>query len=253
VRVLGLVLGALLASAAVALAEAPATSIGESQAGEPLLLYRLGEGPKRVLVLGGQHGWPERNTVQLAAAILEHFGAPGELPDGIGLDVLPVANPDGMNSGTRQFISGVDPNRNWGGSDWRADAFDSNAQFREGLGGHEPFSEPETIALANWVLEHRPAFVVNYHSAGGFMFGPRDGLPGELAHIYADVSGYAWPNPSAGGGSPLSYRASGSMNVWLRESGIPALLIELTSPSSPEIDRNIRALRALLQHLAEAP
>jgi hypothetical protein len=43
------------------------------------------------------------------------------------------------------------------------------------------------------------------------------------------------------------------MNVWLRESGIPALLIELTSPSSPEIDRNIRALRAVLQQLAEAP
>jgi hypothetical protein len=253
VRVLLLAVLATLLFVQTAAAEETPTSIGVSQGGEPLLLYRLGDGAKRVLVLGGQHGWPERNTVQLAEAILEHFSGPGELPQGIGLDVVPVANPDGMASGSRQFRSGVDPNRNWGGSDWRADAFDSNARYREGLGGHEPFSEPETIALANWVLEHRPAFVVNYHSAGGFMFGPRDGLPGELARTYADISGYAWPNPTAGGGSPLSYRASGSMNVWLRESGIPALLIELTSPSSPEIDRNIRALRAVLQQLAEAP
>jgi len=62
-------------------------------------------------------------------------------------------------------------NRNWGGGDWRADAFDSNAQFRPGLGGFEPFSEIETRALADWVLAVRPALVINYHSAGGFMPG----------------------------------------------------------------------------------
>ena len=43
---------------------------------------------------------------------------------------MPVANPDGLADGSRQFLSGVDPNRNWGGSDWRSDAFDSNAVFR---------------------------------------------------------------------------------------------------------------------------
>ena len=91
---------------------------------------------------------------------------------------MPVANPDGLAAGSRQFPSGVDPNRNWGGGDWRADAYDSNAVFRVGLGGSEPFSEPETRALADWVLANRPALVVNYHSAGGFMFGPRDGAGG---------------------------------------------------------------------------
>ena len=100
-------------------------------------------------------------------------------------------------SGSRQFLSGVDPNRNWGGGDWRADAYDSNALFRVGLGGSEPFSEQETRALANWVLAVRPALVVNYHSAGGFMFGPRDGAPGELAATYAQESGYNWPGGTA--------------------------------------------------------
>ncbi len=226
--------------------------IGTSQAGTPLVLYELGSGPKRVLILGGQHGGPEANTVELVNGLLEYFVAnPTALPSGIELDVLPVANPDGLASGSRQFTSGVDPNRNWGGGDWRSDAFDSNAVFLPGLGGPEPFSEPETQALADWVLTNHPAFIVNYHSAGGFMFGSRDGLAGELSADYAAASGYAWPSPGVGGQrSPLSYQASGSMNVWLRESGIPAILVELTTPRSTEIERNLAGLRAILTDLA---
>jgi hypothetical protein len=55
-----------------------------------------------------------------------------------------------------------------------------------------------------------------------------------------------------GGGtrSPLGYSASGSMNVWLRESGIPAILVELSTPWYPEIDRNLGALKAVLRRLA---
>src|SRR5712671_8224371 len=202
-----------------ALAEPRASSIGTSQGGAPLVVYSLGDGPKRVLILGGQHGGPEANTVELVGGLLDYFAQnTAELPSGIELDVLPVANPDGLAAGSRQFSSGVDPNRNWGGTDWRSDAFDSNAVFRVGLGGPEPFSERETRALADWILANRPAFIINYHSAGGFMFGGRDGLGGDLSSAYADASGYSWPSPGGGGGaggtanrSPLPYSASGSM------------------------------------------
>jgi hypothetical protein len=163
---------------------------------------------------------------------------------------LPVANPDGLADGSRQFWSGVDPNRNWGGNDWRSDAFDSNAVFRVGLGGPEPFSEQETRALADWVLQNRPAFIVNYHSAGGFMFGQRDGQAGDLAGAYAEASGYYWPAPGNGQRSPLPYSASGSMNTWLREVGVPAILVELSTPRSTEIERNLAGLAAVLQLLS---
>ena len=136
---------------------------------------------------------------------------------------------------------------------WRADAYDSNARFGVGLGGSEPFSEQETRALADWVLAVRPALVVNYHSAGGFMFGPRDGAPGDLAATYAQESGYNWPGGAGAGAgqrSPLGYSASGSMNVWLRENGIPAILVELSTPFYPEVDRNLAALKAVLRQLA---
>jgi hypothetical protein len=246
---------AALALSTSAFAEPATLTIGTSQGGAPLTVYQLGNGTRRVLILGGQHGGPERNTVELVESLLDYFSSnPEELPAGLGLDILTVANPDGLAAGSRQFMSGVDPNRNWGGSDWRTDAFDSNALFRVGLGGNEPFSEPETRALGDWVLAARPAMVINYHSAGGFMFGPRDGLPGELATTYAEVSGYAWPGGAGGGGggirSPLGYSASGSMNVWLRETGIPAILVELSTPWYPEVDRNLSALKAVLQRLA---
>jgi protein MpaA len=234
------------------LAEPRPIIIGTSQDGMPLTLYQLGDGPKRVLLIGGQHGGPEENTVELVNGLLEYFQSnPTEVPPGIELDILPVANPDGLSRGSRQFADGVDPDRNWGGSDWRTDAYDSNAVFRPGLGGPEPFSAPETQALANWVLSTRPAFIVNYHSAGGFMFGARDGVAGELSSTYAQASGYWWPQPGVGGQrSPLPYQASGSMNVWLRDSGIPAILIELTTPRSTEVERNLAGVQAVLTDLS---
>jgi hypothetical protein len=236
-------------------AESRTSIIGMSQGGTPLILHTLGQGSRRVLILGGQHGGPEANTVELVGGLLDYFDFnPEQLPEGIELNVLIVANPDGLAMGSRQFLSGVDPNRNWGGADWRADAFDSNAVFRSGLGGPEPFSEPETQVLANWVLANRPTFVLNYHSAGGFMFGGRDGLAGAMSQAYADASGYYWPAPSGGGGggnrSPLPYSASGSMNRWLGENGFAAILVELSTPRGTEIERNLRALKSALGVLA---
>ena len=237
-----------------AFAEPRSSTIGTSQNGVPLVLYALGDGPRRVLIIGGQHGGPEANTVELVGGLIDYFDAnPDQIPRGIELEFLPIANPDGLAAGSRQFASGVDPNRNWGGADWRSDAYDSNAVFRRGLGGPEPFSEQETRALGDWVLANRPAFIVNYHSAGGFMFGSRDCVAGELSSAYDDASGYWWPGGAGGGAgqrSPLPYAASGSMNVWLREQGFPAILVELATPRSTEIERNLAGLNAALLQLA---
>ena len=241
-----------------AFADPREVSIGVSQDGSALEMYQLGNSSRKVLVLGGQHGGPEENTVELVSGLLDYFvGNPSEVPSGLELDVLLVANPDGLSAGSRQFVSGVDPNRNWGGSDWRADAFDSNAVFRVGLGGPEPFSEPETRALADWILTNKPVFTVNYHSAGGFMFGPRDGRAGDLSTAYADASGYWWPGGAGGGGggnrSPLPYQASGSMNRWMGENGLASVLVELSTPRSTEIERNLAGLKAALDVLGSAP
>jgi hypothetical protein len=246
-----LTIGASVRSAA-AQVELPWTPIGFSQGGQPLVLRHFGDAKNRILILGGQHGAPEANTIDLVDQLTEHFvSTPGEVPGSIGLDILAITNPDGATVGSRQYLSGVDPNRNWGGPDWSSDAYDSNGQFRRGLGGPEPFSEQETRALADWMLANRPLLTVNYHSAGGFMFGTRDGIGGEITELYASASDYWTPTPGGGGGgSPLSYRATGSLNVWARTVGLNTLFIELSTPHVTEFDRNLAGLRAVLPRLA---
>jgi hypothetical protein len=225
--------------------EACWTIIGYSQGGSPLVVYHLGQGDSRILLLGGQHGGPEANTVELARGLLAHFAAyPEEMPPTTGLDILVVANPDGLAIGSRQFLSGVDPNRNWGGADWQPDGWDSNGVFRPGLGGGAPFSEQETRALHDWILGTRPALVINYHSAGGFMFGSQS----DLVEAYAEASGYYRPTP--GGPRLLNYRVTGSMNVWMRDHGLVGILVELTNPYNPELGRNLSGIRAVLALLA---
>ena len=248
---------ALLAGAA-ALAPAPSIAaepelpwepIGFSKGGQPLVVQHLGEASSRVLIIGGQHGAPEANTIELVKRLTEYFvDHRDELSPGLMLDILAVANPDGATAGSRQYLNGVDPNRNWGGPDWQSDGWDSNGRFTPGIGGPEPFSEQETRALADWMLKTRPVLTVNYHSAGGFLLAGRDGQVGELSEAYANASGYWRPQPGPGS-SPLPYRATGSLNVWARSVGLNTLFIELSTPSAIEYDRNLAGLRAMLPML----
>jgi hypothetical protein len=234
-----------------ATSELPYSVLGFSQGGLPLIVKHLGTAPNRVFILGGQHGGPESNTTELAEAILDFYVTyPWELPPEIGLDVMPVGNPDGAAAGIRQYLSGVDPNRNWGTHDWQTNTQDSNGAYRPGLGGEKPFSEPETRALRDWLLRWRPALIVNYHSAGGFMFGTRQGLGAELSARYAEVSGYYWGG--AGGPRLLGYRVNGSMGTWQNEQGFNGIFVELSDPWDPELERNLAALRATVGLLAEA-
>jgi len=252
----GLALLAAFAQGGRAFAEAAEqTVIGYSRGGMPITVYHFGSGPTPVLILGGQHGGPEVNTVRLAHQLIAHFERwPQDVPPGLRLDILPEANPDGLAMGSRQFLSGVDPNRNWGGNDWAPDAADSNGAFRRGLGGTEPFSEPETQSLRDYILATRPALVINYHSRGGFLFGGRSGSSAEISEAYAIASGYWRPTPggggAGGGGSVLGYRATGNMNGWLSLEGIPGLLIELATSWDPEFSRNLAAVREILPIVA---
>jgi hypothetical protein len=232
-------------------ADIPWSAIGFSQGGLPLVVKRLGTGPGQVLIMGGQHGGPEYNTVQLTDQLLRFYASHREeIPATVTLNFLTEANPDGVASGTRLFLSGVDPNRNWATPDWQTNAWDSNGVFIRGLAGPHPFSEQETRALRDWVLDKRPVFLVNYHSAGGFLFGARTGLGNDLADAYADASGY-W-RPAQGGGGVLGYRATGSMGGWLRERDVTNIFIELTSPYNPEVERNLSGMRAALTVLDAA-
>jgi hypothetical protein len=76
------------------------------------------------------------------------------------------------------------------------------------------------------------------------------GSQSELVDAFAAASGYYRPAPGGGGQRLLNYRVTGGMNFWLRDQNIPGILVELTSPTSVEFDRNLAALRAVLARLA---
>jgi len=163
---------------------APTSVLGYSQGGLPLVVHHYGNGgaPHRLFILGAHHGGPEANTAELVRGLMAHLDAnPWEVPSNVALDIMPEGNPDGLATDSRQFLSGVDPNRNWPGVGWQPDAYDSNGRYRPGLGGPEPLSEQENRALADYLWWTRPLYVVNYHSQGGFMFGGGEGIQEELA------------------------------------------------------------------------
>lgn len=241
----------------VAQFNAPTSVLGYSQGGLPLVVHHYGNGgaPYRIFVLGAHHGGPEANTQELTRGLMAYFEAnPWEIPSNVALDFMPEGNPDGLAVGSRQFLSGVDPNRNWNVPGWEPDAYDSNGRFRYGLGGTEPMSEQETKALADYLYWTHPVYLVNYHCQGGFMFGGGPGIGDELAWLYSQASGFRLPVSSGvpGGGSRLGYRVTGAMNGWLRGQGIGSSLIELSTTWDPELDRNLKGLRAVLQRLAQA-
>ncbi len=70
--------------------------------------------------------------------------------------VLPLANPDGAERATRYNARGVDLNRNCG-FNWRPEC--------EEPPGPAAWSEPETVALRDFILAFQPAKIVSLHWA----------------------------------------------------------------------------------------
>ncbi|HSI14667.1 MAG TPA: M14 family zinc carboxypeptidase, partial [Chthoniobacter sp.] len=70
--------------------------------------------------------------------------------------VLPLANPDGAERSTRYNARGVDLNRNCG-FNWREDCDEPPGPYA--------WSEPETVALRNFILAWQPAKIVSLHWA----------------------------------------------------------------------------------------
>jgi hypothetical protein len=75
---------------------------------------------------------------------------PTLVPPSTLLYLIPSINPDG----SRLNRNGVDINRNWDTSDWRSDPPQpGSAGGVPGAGGSRPYSEPETQALRNLLIE----------------------------------------------------------------------------------------------------
>jgi hypothetical protein len=219
-------------------AGAASFTIGHSVQGHAIEALRIGEGPRSIVLVGSIHG-SEGNTTILVNSLVEHLTANLHLfPPDISVYLIPTLNPDGLAAGTRYNANGVDLNRNWDTPNWQADTYDA-AGRRAGGGGAHPFSEPETAAMAGWLLALREqsssVTVVFYHSAyppSGLVLGGSVGEP--LTPAYASVVGYSRTVPGRPGWT--AYPVTGVAPHWCGTQDIGCFEIEMPSHAAPGAD-----------------
>jgi len=221
-------------------------TIGTSVQGRPLVVYRLGTGPIKRALIGAIHGGYEWNTAELMTATLKHLrDQPDLIPPELTLYILPIANPDGYAAGTDPIVArmngnGVDLNRNWDYR-WRMRATHGT---RPVSAGTEPFSEPETRAIRDFVVGHKIEAVIIYHSAYSAVFqgaGVMTSKTVELAKLIAQATGYRYAPEGVPG-----QITTGNAIDYLTVHGIDAIEVELATHHDLDWERNLRGIVAFL-------
>ena len=213
------------------------SSLGRSVLNRDLSLTSIGydAGSLAVVVVGAIQG-DQPATRQLVDAVADHFEAdPSAVPANVRFYFVPLLNPDGLASGSRFNAREVDLNRNWGSSDWVANAaVPGYPSGKPGAGGSSPFSEPETLALRNLLEMLRGQGItvrmIVLHTSVRLTKGevyPGGSAALQLAQRYVDITGYdiesAWAD----------YVTSGEAVTWCDEQGFLALDIVFPANQTP--------------------
>lgn len=226
-------------------------TLGLSGQGRPIQALRVGDGPRKLVVVGDTHGGPEANTYQLTIQLTDYFRAHLDaVPPGVRLYLIPSLNPDGLAIGTRFDGAGVDLNRNMN-TDLDACAendWSPTVQGARGIvsdtGGPYPDSQTESRLIRAFLLDAAGAIFI--HSNAGMVF------PAFCAHApsismaqaYAAGAGYEysryWP----------SYNITGGMSDWAESLGVAAITPELVTGDRSEYEQNLAGLQAVLANAA---
>lgn len=219
-------------------------TIGYSSRGRAINAYFFGSGPRIIMYTGAIHG-NEIGTKYLMDRWIQDLEANARsIPGDKTIVVVPQLNPDGVASGSRVNARNVDLNRNFATADWQKDITDVNNRPFPGGGGPSPMSEPETKAIAGLVQRLRPIMVASYHSIGGVVAGNQAGNSVSTASLYSQLSGYQ--NVTGNTGETFDYSVTGTADDWYAAIGVPSLLIELSSHTSAQFDRNQKAMWRLV-------
>ncbi len=238
--------------------------IGKSVEGRDIEAYSYGNGSKELTFVGGVHGGYEWNSVLLAYRFMDYLkDNPDSIPKNLTINVIPSANPDGLykiigkegrfsetdipaglaTSPGRFNANAVDLNRNFD-CKWQPK---STWQNKTVSAGDKPFSEPESVAIRDFIKNNNPVAVVFWHSQGNAVYASQceDGIIPEtitIMNIFAKASGYkAVPEFDA-------YETTGDSEAWLAKIGIPAITVELKNHNDIDWIENLAGSLALFEH-----
>lgn len=239
--------------------------IGKSVEGRVIDAYMYGNGETHLMFVGGIHGGYEWNSVLLAYQFIDYLKAnPSLIPSNITIAVIPSANPDGVHKVTslegrftvsdvstvkkvleagRFNAHNVDLNRNFD-CKWKTKSMWKNKIVSAGTSA---FSEPEAVAIRDFVLEYNPSGAILWHSKANAVYASKceQGiLPKtlEIMNVYAMASGYTAIK------SFDAYETSGDSEGWLASIDIPAITVELSTHETVEWERNLAGIKALLKY-----
>ncbi|MDO8669628.1 MAG: M14 family metallopeptidase, partial [Candidatus Buchananbacteria bacterium] len=242
--------------------------IGMSVEGRDIEAYIYGNGATHLLFVGGIHGGYEWNSVLLAYKFMDYLAAnPGIIPKNLTISIIPSANPDGVfkvvgKAGRfavsdapddKQILAAgrfnahdVDLNRNFD-CKWKPK---STWQSKIVSAGSSAFSEPETKAIRDFVLNYKPNAVIFWHSQANAVFASecKNGILSETLDImnaYSRAAGY----PAVK--SFDAYEITGDAEGWLASINIPAITVELKTHETIEWEKNLAGINALLKYYAD--
>ncbi len=244
------------------------TTIGNSVLGKPIIAYHFGTGSDEVLLIGGIHGGYEWNTSVVAYNLINSLKNSSLLvPANLKVTVVPVLNPDGLSqitSITGSFTSAdisadqdkqvagrfngnnVDLNRNFD-CDWQASA---KWQNKTVSGGSAAFSEPEALAIKNYIEQNNPKAVIVWYSAAGGVFASNCHT-GILPMTKTLLSAFSKGSKYAAHEEFNFYETTGDLTNWLAKKGIPAISVLLTNHTDVEWDKNLAGVESVLKTLAK--
>ncbi|TFG67795.1 MAG: DUF2817 domain-containing protein [Anaerolineales bacterium] len=223
-------------------------SLGTSVQGRELSFKSIGyeNAAVAVVVVGSIQG-DQTSTRDLVNALINLYTQnPAKVLENTRITLIPSINPDGNALGSRYNANSVDLNRNWNSSDWKSNAaVPGYPGGKPGSGGTQPFSEPETKLLRNYLNNLKAdvswlrVFILHSSvnvTSGQIYPGGNNALG--LSGAYASATGYAIE------GAWAAYVTSGEAVTWCEEQNI--LAIDVVIPASQGITTKVNGNRTLL-------
>lgn len=221
-------------------------SIGASIQGTSITAYKFGNGPKLAVFVGGTHGDEKSSILTMQALVDELEQKYDSIPSTLTVVVIPLLNPDGYARSKRTNANTIDLNRNFPSNDWASNVYLPNNILLENGGGLQPLSEPESIALSNYIQTANPNLILTYHASGSMVIANESGNSHTLASLYAGKAGFSSSSSSQEDGV-FAYPTTGEFETWTHDKlDIPTLLIELRGLSSNEIRTQSPAIWAVI-------